>query len=168
MDEHELLTPGDIAKRLGVETCAIRELDNWRLTPVATVGGTRYLREEADRLLTRSMVARRLGKSTATVRAIEGTLLNPAEGPRGVRLFDADEVGRLAGKSLGVAAQSLWLRSCSKSRSTQLRSLMGRTVPAQTDNRTEIELLRRQVVALRNENAKLTVILEELAAVPDG
>lgn len=164
MAERELLTPGEVAKRLGVETCAVRELDNWRLTPVATVRGTRYLREEAERLLTRSGVARRLGKSIAAVRAIEGTLLNPSEGPGGVRLFDADEVERLVGKSLGRDAQR-WLRERSIARTTPVRLSSVRRLAPRSAESAEVAQLRREVAALRDENTELRVALSELVVV---
>jgi hypothetical protein len=47
-------------------------------------------------LLTRGQVANRLGRSVATVRRLEGVVLHPSRGRRGMRLFDADEVDRVA------------------------------------------------------------------------
>jgi hypothetical protein len=47
-------------------------------------------------MLTRAEVADRLGRSVATVRRLEGVVLHPSRGRRGVRLFDADEVDRVA------------------------------------------------------------------------
>lgn len=47
-------------------------------------------------MLTRSQVAQQIGRSVATVRRMEGKSLHPQLGPRGVRLFDADEVEEVA------------------------------------------------------------------------
>jgi hypothetical protein len=47
-------------------------------------------------MLTRAQVADRLGRSVATVRRLEGVVLHPSRGRRGVRLFAADEVERVA------------------------------------------------------------------------
>lgn len=49
-----------------------------------------------QRMLTRAQVADRLGRSVATVRRLEGVVLHPSRGRRGVRLFEADEVDRVA------------------------------------------------------------------------
>ena len=43
-------------------------------------------------VLTRSQVARRIRRSIATVRRMEGRTLHPRLGPRGLRLFDPEEV----------------------------------------------------------------------------
>jgi len=47
-------------------------------------------------MLTRAQVAARLGRSVATVRRLEGVVLHPSRGRRGVRLFEKDEVDRVA------------------------------------------------------------------------
>jgi hypothetical protein len=48
------------------------------------------------KLLTRGQVARRLDVSIATVRRLEGTVLHPRTDEDGVRLFEAQEVERVA------------------------------------------------------------------------
>jgi transposase-like protein len=104
-----------------------------------------------DALLTRRAVARRLGKSVAAIRAIEGALLHPSQGPNGVRLFDADEVERLAGRPLGVNAHSKWFRMRLNAQKSATRA--GRS--------SEVERLRRQVAGLSEENAELRAALAE-------
>lgn len=167
MANRELLTQGEVAKRLGVETDAVRELDHWRLSPVETARGLRYRREEVEQLLTRSGVARRLGKSIAAVRAIEGKLLYPSEGPGGVRLFDAEEVERLVGKPLGAHAQSRWLHGRSIARTIPVRPVLVRSLPQQTVNGRGIEWMRRQLAMLSDENADLKTLLGALAVELD-
>ena len=48
--------------------------------------------------MTRGQVASRLGRSISTVRRLEGSELHPTMGPRGVRLFDEDEVAAVASR----------------------------------------------------------------------
>jgi DNA-binding transcriptional MerR regulator len=152
MATRELLTCGEVAKRLGVATHAVRELDYRRLSPVQTAKGKRYRRDEVELLLTRSGVARRLGKSVAAVRAIEGRLLHPSKGPSGVRLFDAREVELLIGRPLGAFNHSQWAPRCKVLKSTE----------SCRADRNEVSSLRRQIAQLRDEYAQLLAVAAAL------
>jgi hypothetical protein len=59
-------------------------------------------------MLTRSQVADRLGRSVATVRRLEGVVLHPSLGRRGVRLFDAHEVDRVAREGYPPQLSGSW------------------------------------------------------------
>lgn len=98
----DLMTPGEVAKCPGVETFAVRELDNWRLSPIATRNGTRYQPDEVGPLHTRSAVARQLENASRPYTPWRGPVLHPSKGPNGVRLFYSREVDRLFNELLEI------------------------------------------------------------------
>jgi hypothetical protein len=87
-------------------------------------------------LLTRSEVARRLGRSVATVRKMEASgRLSPRLGLRRIRIFDADQVDRVAGE---VVRSGRALRQGAVFRSVEAASARTTDVPKR-ENRAAVQ-----------------------------
>jgi hypothetical protein len=138
---------GHLAKLLGVDPSEIRWIPGV-LKEVHTRFGTLYEFEWA--FMTRIQAARRLHKCKSTIVAIEGTLLYPEIGPGDVRLFDVDDVEELAGKPLGEAAHSEWLKDRMSVHEEHPEPLTTTSLAPQANTNTkEVERLRRENEELR-------------------
>jgi hypothetical protein len=132
------------------------------------------------RMLTRSQVARRIGRSVATVRRMEGTSLHPEIGPRGIRLFDVDELEDVAariarsGRALGRDTfahdrprpdrQSRSYSDAASGEVSRLKELLAKTRETHAAWRARVEDAVEIVVAAATEDDVL-LALEDLVEV---
>lgn len=132
-------------------------------------------------MLTRSQVARRIGRSVATVRRMEGHSLHPDVGPRGLRLFDSDEVEDVAariarsGRALGrdtfgldrapAACPSRFASThAASSEVSRLKHLLAHTRESHAAWRARVEDAVEMVVASATE-ADVLLALDDLVEV---